>query len=84
MDRGGTEPADNHTFFYGNENADHHSETGFFVHKGITPVVKRVEFVSYRKTYIILTGHWCNILLNVHVPTTDKCDDTKDGIYEEI
>jgi exonuclease III len=34
-DNGDSEPADNHTFFYGNRNANHHIETGFFVHKGI-------------------------------------------------
>jgi exonuclease III len=31
-DRGGTEPAGDYTFFYGNGNADRHLETGFFVH----------------------------------------------------
>jgi hypothetical protein len=29
-DKGGTEPADDYIFFYGNENADHHLGTGFF------------------------------------------------------
>jgi hypothetical protein len=31
-DKGGTEPAGDYTFFYGNGNADHHLGTGFFVH----------------------------------------------------
>jgi hypothetical protein len=37
-DKGGTEPADDYTYFYGNGNADHH----FFVHKGIISAVKRI------------------------------------------
>jgi hypothetical protein len=51
-DKGGTEPAGDYTFFYGNGNADHHLETGFFVHKTIISAVKRVEFVSGRMSYI--------------------------------
>jgi hypothetical protein len=42
--------------------------------------VKRVEFISDRMSYIILRGHWCNIIvLNVHAPTEDKTDDIKSG-----
>jgi exonuclease III len=33
-DKGGIEPADDYTLFYGKGNADHHFGTGFFVHKG--------------------------------------------------
>jgi hypothetical protein len=40
--------------------------------------VKRVEFVSDRKSYIILRGRWCHIIvLNVHATTEDKTDDVK-------
>jgi hypothetical protein len=36
-------------------------------------------------SYIILRGRWCDIIvLNVHAPTEDKCDDTKDSFYEEL
>jgi hypothetical protein len=35
-DKGGTEPAGGNMFFCGNGNANHHLETGFFIHKGIT------------------------------------------------
>jgi hypothetical protein len=35
-----------HTFFYGKEIEDYELGTGFFVHKKIVSVVKRVEFVS--------------------------------------
>jgi hypothetical protein len=36
-------------------------------------------------SYIKLRGRWCDIILiNVHAPTEDKCDDTKDSFYEEL
>ena len=35
--------------------------------------VKRVEFVTDRMSYIVLTGRWCNIIiLNVHAPSEEK------------
>jgi exonuclease III len=76
-DKGGTEPAGDY--------ADHHSGTGFYVHKRIISAVKRVEFVSDRMLYITLSGRWCDIIVhNLHAPTEDKCDDTKDSFYEEL
>ena len=45
--------------------------------------VKRVEFVSNRMSYIVLRGRWCNIIvLNVHAPSKEKSDDSKDSFYE--
>jgi hypothetical protein len=44
-----------------------------------------VEFVSDRKSYIVLRGRWCNIIvLNAHAPTEEKGDDSKDSFYEEL
>jgi hypothetical protein len=51
--RGGTEPAGDYTFLYGNWNINRQLGTEFFVHKGIISLVKRVEFASH-KTQIIL------------------------------
>jgi hypothetical protein len=48
-------------------------------------VHKRDEFVSDRKSYIILRGRWCPIIdVNVYAPTEHKTDDEKDRFYEEI
>jgi hypothetical protein len=54
--------------------------TGFLVHHKIISAVKRVEFVSDKVSYIVLRGHWCNIIvLNVHAPSKEKSDDSKDS-----
>jgi len=49
--------------------------------------VKRVEFVSDRMSYrpIVLKGRWCNtFVLNVHTPSEEKSDDSKDSFYKEL
>jgi hypothetical protein len=72
-DKGGTEPADDYTFFYGNGNTDHHLGTGFLVHEGIVSAIKMAEC------------EWPDItILNVHSSTADKCGDTKNSIYETL
>jgi exonuclease III len=83
-EKGGTERAEDYTFFYGQGNRDYKLGTGFFIHKRIVSAVRRVEFISDRMSHIILRGRWCNIIvLNVHAPCEDKGDDEKDGFYEE-
>jgi exonuclease III len=84
-DKGGTERAEDYTFFYGAGNEDHQLGTGFLVHKRIISAVRRVEFVSDRMSYIILRGSWCNIIVvNVHAPREDMSDYIKDRFYEEL
>jgi len=57
--------------------------TGFFVHHRIVSAVKTVEFISDRMSCIVLRGHWCNIIvLNVHVTSEEKNDDSKDIFYD--
>jgi hypothetical protein len=36
-------------------------------------------------SYIVLTSHWCNIIIpNEHARTEEKSDDSKDSFYEEL
>jgi hypothetical protein len=84
-DIGGTKPDGEYTFFYGKGKDNHELGTGFFVHKRIVSLVKRVEFVSNRMSYIVLRGCWYDlIVLNVHAPKEDKIDDIKDRFYKEL
>jgi exonuclease III len=84
-EKGGTERAEDCTFFYGEWNGEHQLGTGFFVHKRIVSAVRRVEFISDRMSYIIVRGRWCNfIVLNMHAPSEDKGDDVKDSFCEEV
>jgi hypothetical protein len=84
-EKGGTERADDYTFFYGQGNGDHQLGTGFFVHKKTASAVRGVEFTSDKMSYIILRGRWYNVIvLNVHAPCEDKGDDMKDSFCEEV
>jgi hypothetical protein len=72
-------------FFYGKGNENYKLGIGSFVNNIIISAGKRVSFVSDRMSYIILRGRWCDIIvLNVHAPTEDKTDDTKDRFYEKL
>ena len=52
----------------------------FFVHHRLVSAVKTVDFVSDRVSYVVLRGHWCNIIvLNVCAPSEEKSDDSKDS-----
>jgi len=74
-----------YNFFYRKGKENHQLGTGFLVHHRIVSVVKILELVSGRMSYIVLRGRWCNIIvLNVHAPSEEKCDDSKDRFYEEL
>jgi hypothetical protein len=74
-EKGGTERAEDYTFFYGAFELG----TGFFVHKRIISAVTRVEFFTDRLCYIILRSLWYNIVfLNVCAPC-EESDNVKDS-----
>jgi len=58
---------------------------GFFVRHRIVSEFKRVEFVSDRMSYVVLRGHWYNIIVFiVHAPSEEKSDYSKDCFYKEL
>jgi len=60
-------------------------EQDFFVRHRMVSEIKRIEFVSDRVSCIVLRGRWCNIIVvNVHAPSEEKSDDSKDSLYEEL
>ncbi len=82
-EKGDTVRAGDYNFFYGNVGENHQLGTGFFVHQRIASAVKRVEFVSDRMSYIVLRGRWCNIIvLNVHAPSEEKSDGSKEELEQ--
>ena len=83
-EKGGTVRAGDYDFFYGKGNENQQLGTGFFVHRRMVSAVKTVEFVSDRLSYIVLRGRWRNIIVvNVHAPSEEKSDKSKDSFYEE-
>jgi hypothetical protein len=83
--KGGTEQAEDYTFFCGQENGDNQLGTGFFVHARIVSAVRSVLFISGRMSCIILRGHWCSIIvLNAHAPCEGKGVVVKDSFYVEL
>jgi hypothetical protein len=67
----GTGHAGEYIFFYEKRIENHELGTVLFVHRRNISVVKSVELVGDRMSYIILRGRWCDIIvLNVHGPNT--------------
>ena len=84
-DKVGTLRAGDFNFFLWKRKPNLQLGTGFYVNHRIVSAVRRVLFVSDRMSYVVLTGHWFNIIvLNVHAPSEEKSDDLKDGFYEEL
>jgi hypothetical protein len=61
-EEGSTERAEDFTFFCGGGKGDYQLGTGVFVYRCIISVVRRVEFISDRMSYIILRRSWCILL----------------------
>ena len=59
--------------------------TGYFEHHRIVSAVKRVDFVSDTMSYMDLRYRWRSIIvLNVHVPSEKKSDDSKGSFYGKL
>ena len=59
--------------------------TSSFVNQRIVSAVKREDFVSDRVSYTVVRGRWCNVVVwNVHAPSDNRSDDSKDSLYAEL
>ena len=71
-------------FFYGKLN-ENQLGTEFFIYHRNVLIFKKAEFVGDRMSHIVLRGCWCNIIvLNVHTPSEEKSDDSKDSFGKEL
>jgi len=60
-------------------------EQVLFAHQRIVSTVKRIQFVSDRKSCIVLRGCWCHItVLRAHLPNEKTSDDSNDSFDEEL
>jgi len=81
-DKGGMVRAGDYNFFYGKGIKNHQLGTEFFLHHRIVSAVKTLEFITDRTSNTVLRGHWCNVIfLNVHAPSEERSDDSKDSFY---
>jgi hypothetical protein len=55
-----------------------------FLHQRVISAVKRLEFVSNSMSYVVQSSLLRRHCLNVHVPTEEKIDDSKDCFREEL
>jgi hypothetical protein len=84
-EKSGTQQAKDYTLLYKEGNEDHQLGTGFLAHKRIIIAVRRAEILTGWTFCIIISSHWCNIiLLTVHAPCEDKSDEAKDSFYEVL
>jgi len=85
LDKGGKVRAGGYIFFMKKEPKIINWEQDFFVHHRIVSLIKRTGFSSDKMSYIVLRGRWCSIIaLNVHAPSEEKSDDSKDSFCEEM
>jgi hypothetical protein len=57
---------------------------GFILHNRIILEVKRVEYVSERLSYILLTVHWYKVIPKTYASGEDKTDYTNNTFSEEL
>jgi hypothetical protein len=80
-DSGGSEPAYDYTFLYGNRNADHQLGMNFFVREGITSAIQMVAFITDRVSYTRAVCKVRGLTLLLRVGTLWRCGD---GLFFEI
>jgi exonuclease III len=67
------------------EKETNHQFRTFFLHRRMVLAVKRVELVHGSMSYIVLWSQWHKIIVfNVHEPSEEKSDTSKDSYYEEF
>ena len=71
-------------FFYGGSRKGKLG-TGIAINKKFKSAIKEIQFVNERLSYVKMAGKWYNyVFINVHCPTEDKDEETKDEFYGEF
>ena len=85
MRQKGAVRAGNYIFFYEKGKEKLSIENRILVYHRIVSVLKRVELLRDRMSYIDMRSRWSNIIVsNMHAPNEKKSHDLKDSFYEEL
>ena len=84
LDGNGISPIGDYMLYYGEgNNVINQEQDSLYIR--IKSAAKKVGFISYKFSYLILTVLWCDfIVINMYAPSEVKDDLIKDNFYEEL
>lgn len=81
----GTLKMNDGNIFYGDCGNTHELGTGFYVNNSVLNSVKDFQSINNRIFSLTIEAQWFDRkFINVHAPTEDKDDETKEDLYREL